>query len=98
MDRINEHSLYSSNISVYQTGGDPISPKSPRSPRSPKNNKSSYRPADVDGETSTSIDKFRKANRELKRDYEKIKKELEKANELNNKLKKELEASKLKLI
>ena len=54
MDRINEHSLYSSNISVYQTGGDP---KSPRSPRSPKNNKSSYRPADVDGETSTSIDK-----------------------------------------
>ena len=95
MDRINEHSLYSSNKSVYQTGGDP---KSPRSPRSPKNNKSSYRPADVDGETSTSIDKFRKANRELKRDYEKIKKELEKAHELNNKLKKELEASKLKLI
>jgi len=92
MDRINEHSLYSSNISVYQTGG------YPKSPRSPKNNKSSYRPADVDGETSTSIDKFRKANRELKRDYEKIKKELEKANELNNKLKKELEASKLKLI
>ena len=95
MDRINEHSLYSSNKSVYQTGGDP---KSPRSPRSPKNNKSSYRPADVDGETSTSIDKFRKANRELKRDYENIKKELQKANELNNKLKKELEASKLKLI
>ena len=95
MDRINEHSLYSSNISVYQTGG---YPKSPRSPRSPKNNKSSYRPADVDGETSTSIDKFRKANRELKRDYENIKKELQKANELNNKLKKELEASKLKLI
>ena len=89
MDRINEHSLYSSNKSVYQTGG---------YPKSPKNNKSSYRPADVDGETSTSIDKFRKANRELKRDYEKIKKELEKANELNNKLKKELEASKLKLI
>ena len=95
MDRISEHSLYSSNKSVYQTGGDP---KSPKSPRSPKNNKSSYRPADVDGETSTSIDKFRKANRELKRDYEKIKKELQKANELNNKLKKELEASKLKLI
>ena len=69
MDRISEHSLYSSNKSVYQTGGDP---KSPRSPRSPKNNKSSYRPADVDGETSTSIDKFRKANRELKRDYENI--------------------------
>ena len=95
MDRINEHSLYSSNISVYQTGGDPISPKSPKSP---KNNKSSYRPADVDGETSTSIEKFRKANRELKRDYEKLEKELQKANELNNKLKKELEASKLKLI
>ena len=94
MDRISEHSLYSSNKSVYQTGGS----KSPKSPRSPKNNKSSYRPADVDGETSTSIDKFRKANRELKRDYEKIKKELEKANELNNRLKKELEASKLNLI
>jgi len=95
MDRINEHSLYSSNKSIYQTGGDP---KSPKSPRPSKNNKSSYRPADVDGETSTSIDKFRKANRELKRDYEKIKIELQKANELNNKLKKELEASKLKLI
>ena len=95
MDRINEHSLYSSNISVYQTGGDP---RSPKSPKSPKNNKSSYRPADVDGETSSAIDKFRKANRELKRDYEKIKKELQKANELNNKLKKELEASKLNLI
>jgi hypothetical protein len=92
MDRINEHSLYSSNKSIYQTGGDP------KSPRPSKNNKSSYRPADVDGETSTSIDKFRKANRELKRDYEKIKNELQKANELNNKLKKELEASKLKLI
>tara|TARA_Y100000768_G_scaffold101549_1_gene74230 strand:- start:802 stop:1083 length:282 start_codon:yes stop_codon:yes gene_type:complete len=92
MDRINEHSLYSSNKSVYQTGGDP---RSPKSPKSPKNNKSSYRPADVDGETSSAIDKFRKANRELKRDYEKIKKELQKANELNNKLKKELEASKL---
>ena len=95
MDRISEHSLYSSNKSVYQTGGDP---RSPRSPRSPKNNKSSYRPADVDGETSTSIDKFRKANRELKRDYEKLEKELQKANELNNKLKKELEASKLNMI
>ena len=95
MDRINEHSLYSSNISVYHTGGDP---RSPKSPKSPKKNKSSYRPADVDGETSTSIEKFRKANRELKRDYENIKKELQKANELNNKLKKELEASKLKLI
>lgn len=92
MDRINEHSLYKNNISVYQVGG------APKSPKSPKNNKSSYRPADVDGETSTALDKFRKANRELKRDYEKIKKELEKANELNNKLKKELEASKLKLI
>ena len=95
MDRINEHSLYSSNISVYQTGGDP---RSPKSPKSPKKNKSSYRPADVDGETSSAIDKFRKANRELKRDYENIKKELEKANELNNKLKKELEASKLNMI
>ena len=95
MDRINEHSLYSSNISVYQTGGDP---RSPKSPKSPKKNKSSYRPADVDGETSTSIDKFRKANRELKRDYEKLEKELQKAKELNNRLKKELEASKLNLI
>ena len=95
MDRINEHSLYSSNKSVYQTGGDP---RSPKSPKSPKKNKSSYRPADVDGETSSAIDKFRKANRELKRDNEKIKKELQKANELNNKLNKELEASKLNLI
>ena len=92
MDRINEHSLYSSNKSVYQAGGDS------RSPKSPKKNKSSYRPADVDGETSSAIDKFRKANRELKRDYEKLEKELQKAKELNNRLKKELEASKLNMI
>ena len=37
-------------------------------------------------------------NRELKRDYEKLEKELQKAKELNNRLKKELEASKLNLI
>ena len=87
MDRINEHSLYSSNKSVYQTGGDP---KSPRSPRSPKNNKSSYRPADVDGETSTSIDKFRKANRELKRDLQKALHELKLEKEKTKELKKQL--------
>ena len=96
MDPTNEHSLYSSSISVYQGGSK--SPRSPRSPRSPKKNKSSYRPADVDGETSSAIDKFRKANRELKRDYEKLEKELQKEKEKNNELKKQLEASKLNLI
>lgn len=95
MDRINEHSLYKNNISVYQVGG---SPKSPKSPKSPTKNKSSYRPADVDGETSTALDKFRKANRELKRDLDKALQELQGEKLKNFKLKKQLDASKLNLI
>ncbi len=92
MDRINEHSLYKNNISVYQVGG------APKSPKSPTKNKSSYRPADVDGETSTALDKFRKANRELKRDLDKALQELQEEKLKNFKLKKQLDASKLNLI
>ena len=91
MDRINEHSLYSSNTSVYQTGGF----KSSKSPKSPKKNKSSYRPGDVDGETSTALDKFRKANRELKRDLQKALHELKLEKEKTKELQKQLDGNKL---
>jgi len=95
MDRINEHSLYSSNSSVYQTGG---SSKSSNSPKSPKKNKSSYRPGDVDGETSTALDKFRKANRELKRDLDKALQQLQEEKLKNSKLEKQIKSHKLNLI
>jgi len=94
MDRINEHSLYSSNTSVYQTGGF----KSSKSPKSPKKNKSSYRPGDVDGETSTALDKFRKANRELKRDLDKALQQLQGEKLKNSKLEKQIKSHKLNLI
>jgi len=95
MDRINEYSLYSSNSSVYQTGG---SSKSSKSPKSPKKNKSSYRPGDVDGETSTALDKFRKANRELKRDLDKALQQLQEEKLKNSKLEKQIKSHKLNLI
>ena len=94
MDRINEQSLYSSKSSVYQTGGF----KSSKSPKSPKNNKSSYRPGDVDGETSSALDKFRKANRELKRDLDKALQQLNEEKLKNSKLEKQIKSYKLNLI
>jgi len=92
MDRIHEHSLYSGgSTSVSQKGGGPRS-------TSPKKKNTSYSPADVDGETSTGIDKFRKANRLLQKELKEVKELLEKEKKLNAKLKKEVESSKFKLI
>ena len=93
MDRIHEHSLYAGGggASVSQAGGGPRS-------KSPKKKNTSYNPADIDGETSTGIDKFRKANRLLQKELKEVKELLDKEKKLNAKLKKEVESSKFKLI
>jgi len=80
MDRIHEHSLYSGGTTVSQAGGGPRS-------KSPKKKNTSYNPADIDGETSTGIDKFRKANRLLQKELNEVKELLEKEKKLNAKLK-----------
>jgi hypothetical protein len=93
MDRISEHSLYNISHSSSQVGG---SAKS-RSPRSKSPNKS-YKPADIDGETATALDKFRKANRLLNKELTDTKQALEKEKELTTSLKKQLESSKFNSI
>ena len=87
MDRISEHSLYTISHSSSQVGG------SAKSPRSKSPNKS-YKPADIDSETSTALDKFRKANRLLNKELTDTKQALEKEKELTTSLKKQLESSK----
>ena len=86
MDRISEHSLYSVSHSSSQVGG------STRS--SSKSPKKSYKPSDMDGETSIALDKFRKANRLLQKELADTKHALEKEKELTTSLKKQLESSK----
>ena len=91
MDRISEHSLYTISHSSSQVGGSAKS--SSKSPR-PKSPNKSYNPADIDGETSTALDKFRKANRLLNKELTDTKQALEKEKELTTSLKKQLESSK----
>ena len=96
MDRISEHSLYTISHSSNQVGGSAKSFRS-KSPSSKSSNKS-YKPADIDGETATALDKFRKANRLLNKELTDTKQALEKEKELTTSLKKQLESSKLNLI
>jgi len=92
MDRINEQSLYSSNKSISQTGG-----SAPQS-KSPKKKNKTYIPADIDSETATAVDKFRKANRLLQYELDQLKEQLKKEQQKTNKLEKQLEMSKLSLL
>jgi len=92
MDRVNEHALYSSNISINQTGG------GKSKSRSPTKNNNTYIPADIDGETSTALDKFRKANRILQKELDQVKEQLKKEQQRTSKLEKQLEISKLSLL
>lgn len=62
----------SNSSSVYSGGG--------------KSTGQSYRPADIDGETATALDKFRKANRLLKKELESVKEELHKEQQLTKRL------------
>ena len=89
MDRVNEHALYS-NISISQTGGGKSKSKSPK-----KNN--TYIPADIDGEASTSLAKFRKANRLLQKELEQVKELLKKEQQKTSKLEKQLDIRKSSL-
>ena len=95
MDRISEHSLYTISHSSSQVGGSAKS--SSKSPRSKSPNKS-YKPADIDGETATALDKFRKANRLLNKELTDTKQALDKEKELTTSLKKQLESSKLNMV
>ena len=88
MDRIHEHSLYyDGNVSVSQSGGGPRS-------TSPNKGKT-YLPADIDGETSTALDKFRKANRLLQKELNEVKTALEKEKNINKKLTQQLKSHQL---
>jgi hypothetical protein len=90
MDRISEHSLYSVSHSSSQVGGSTRSrSKSP---------KKSYKPSDMDGETTTALDKFRKANRLLQKELADAKQALDKEKELTASLKKQLESNTLNMV
>ena len=93
MDRVHEHSLYSRVETTFQAGGGPRS----TSPTSSTKKTTSYTPEDVGGETSISIDKFRKANRLLQKELKEVKELLEKEKKLTAKLKKEVESNKVSL-
>ena len=88
MDRINEHSLYSVNTSSKQIGGSTRS-KSPTK---------TYKPADIDGDTASALDKFRKANRLLQKELEDTKQALDKEKQVTAKLRKQVEFSKFNLL
>jgi len=93
MDRISEHSLYNvSNISSQFGGSEKTRSKSPKSP------KKTYKPSDMDGETTTALDKFRKANRLLQKELSETKQALDKEKKLTATLKKQLESSKFNSI
>ena len=92
MDRVHEHSLYSSSSPfrarpVPQTGGDKR--------RSPTKTGKTYTPPDTDEETSTALDKFRKANRLLQKELNEVKDALEKEKNLNKKLTQQLKSYQL---
>jgi hypothetical protein len=92
MDRISELSLYSVSHSSSQVGG---SEKTRSRSKSPKK---SYKPSDMDGETTTALDKFRKANRLLQKELSETKQALDKEKKLTATLKKQLESSKFNSI
>jgi hypothetical protein len=99
MDRISEYSLYNINVSNQSGGGERGGgERGGGGERSHSPKKRNYKPSDIDGETSTAIDKFRKANRLLQKELSDIKKDLDIEKEITSKLKKQLEASKLNLI
>ena len=95
MDRNNEHSLYNTRNVFLQYGGSDSS-KSSKSSKSfnssdIKTSSKKYTPSDMDDETATAVDKFRKANRLLQKELEDTKKALDKEIRENAKLKKQLE-------
>ena len=96
MDRISELSLYSVSHTSTQVGGsEKTRSKSPKSPKSPKK---TYKPSDMDGETTTALDKFRKANRLLQKELSDTKQALDKEKKVTASLKKQLESSKFNSI
>jgi predicted transcriptional regulator len=84
MDRTNEHSLYNFTHSLLQYGGYDTS----KIETYEEINK--YTPSDIDDETATAVDKFRKANRLLAKKLEDITDALDKEKSKNAKLQKQV--------
>ena len=86
MDRLDINSMYSTSHKLTQSGG------GSKSSRSPKKGKT-YTPPDIDGESATALDKFRKANRLLQKELSEVKEALEKEKQKTSKLEKQIKAS-----
>ena len=86
MDRLDINSMYSTSHKLTQSGGDS------KSSRSPKKGKT-YTPPDIDGESATALDKFRKANRLLQKELSEVKEALEKEKQKTSTLEKQIKAS-----
>ena len=83
MDRLDINSMYSTSHKLTQSGGGSKSPKKGKT----------YTPPDIDGESATALDKFRKANRLLQKELSEVKEALEKEKQKTSKLEKQIKAS-----
>jgi len=92
MDRLDINSMYSTSHKSSQAGGS-NSPNSPNSPNSVKRKGKTYNPADIDGESASALDKFRKANRLLQKELNEVKEELKIEKQKTSTLDKQLKAS-----
>ena len=86
MDRSYTQLYSKSNSSSVYSGGGSNSKQGKSKPSDKPSSDHSYRPADIDGETATALDKFRKANRLLKKELESVKEELHKEQQLTKEL------------
>ena len=87
MDRLDINSMYSTSHKLTQSGG------GSKSSKSPKKKTNNYKPLDIDGESATALDKFRKANRLLQKELNEVKEELRKEKQKTSTLEKQLKAS-----
>ena len=86
MDRLDINSMYSTSHKLTQSGGGSKSPKSPKKGKT-------YTPPDIDGESATALDKFRKANRLLQKELSEVKEALKKEKQKTSTLEKQIKAS-----
>ena len=88
MDRLDINSMYSTSHKFSQLGGS-------KSPKSHKMGKT-YTPPDIDGDSATALDKFRKANRLLQKELNEVKEALRKEQQKTSTLEKQINASSFK--
>ena len=89
MDRLDINSMYSTSHKLTQSGG------GSKSSKSPKKKTNNYKPLDIDGESATALDKFRRANRLLQKELDEVKDALRKEKQKSSKLERQLKASSL---